>query len=348
MRKFKKIFVVLMVLTLMFALVACSNSTNAGSSGETKQETKQVKVKFAHWFAEDHPQHLALLKFKELIEQKSNGNMVVEIYPNSQLGSEDTFIDSVKAGTVEMGAPGTMLSKFDPQIAASELPFLFNGWEDAKAVYTGEVGQYITKNLPEKAGLRCLAITVNGFRQFSSNKSMMSIEEMAGQRFRVPNVPHFLKMVEALNANPIAMPLTEVFTALEQDVVDGQENPYATIQTSSMYEVQKYVLESNHMFSPSHWVINEEFYQELTDEQKEVLNSSIKEAAEYNWTISAEANDKSKQFLKNKNVTVIETDDAFKQALVDTQEPVYDWFYGNYPGSEEVVKMVRDLQANLK
>lgn len=344
MKSFKKTVALIIVLALMLTITSCSNSNGA----ETLTEAKPVKIKFAHWFAEDHPQHIALLKFKELVEQRSNGNIVVEIYPSSQLGSEDTFIDSVKAGTVEMGAPGTMLSKFDPQIAASEMPFLFNGWEDAQAVYTGEIGQYITQNLPEKAGIRCLAITVNGFRQFSSNKPMNSIEEMAGQRFRVPNVPHFIKMVEALKANPIAMSLTEVFTALEQDVVDGQENPYATIQTSSMYEVQKYVLESNHMFSPSHWVINEEFYQKLTDEQKEIINSSIKEAEAYNWEISAEANIKAKQFLIDNGVAIIEPDDAFKQKLVDSQTSVYEWFYGNYPGSEEVVNKIRDLQADMK
>lgn len=99
-------------------------------------------------------------------------------------------------------------------------------------------------------GMKIAAITVNGFRQFSSNKTMNSIEEFEGQRIRVPNVPNYIEMVEALGASPIAMSLTDLFTALEQNSVDGQDNPYPTDWANSFYEVQDYILESNHMFSP--------------------------------------------------------------------------------------------------
>jgi tripartite ATP-independent transporter DctP family solute receptor len=340
MKTMKKGAIMIMVVAMLLTMVACG-------SGDASNNDEAVKIKFAHWFAEDHPQHLALLKLKELLAERSNGTMVLEIYPNSQLGSEDTFIDSVKAGTVEMGGSGTMLAKLEPKIAASEIPFLFNGWEDAEVVFTSEVGEYITADLPEKTGMRCLAITVNGFRQFSSNKSMMNIEEMEGQRFRVPNVPHFIKMVEGLNANPIALSFTEVFTALEQGVVDGQENPYATIETSSLDEVQEYILESNHMFSPIHWVINEEFYQGLTSEQRDILDKSVIEAQVYNWEISKIADNESKQNLIDNGVTIIEPDNEFKKDLVDSQSSVYEWFYGNYEGSKEVVEKVRNLQASL-
>lgn len=116
--------------------------------------------------------------------------------------------------------------------------------------------------------MRCLAITVNGFRQTSSNKPMYSMDDLKGQKLRTPNIPHFIQMMDCLGVTSVPMAMSEIFNALETKVADGQENPYPTIYTSSFYEVQKYILESNHMFSPNFWIINEAFYQSLTDEQR--------------------------------------------------------------------------------
>jgi TRAP-type C4-dicarboxylate transport system substrate-binding protein len=140
--------------------------------------------------------------------------------------------------------------------------------------------------------------------------------------------------------------MSEIFTALETDVVDGQENPYPTIYTSSFYEVQKYALESNHMFSPNFWIMNETFYQSLTDQEREAVDSSVKEAAEYNWEISQQADQDAKQSLIDNGVTVQIPDEAYKQALRDSQEPVYEWFFKEKEGSKEVVDAIRAYQAD--
>lgn len=337
----KKIIALLLCIVLVLSMVACSGS--AGEGGEEEAAAEAKTIKFASWYAEGHPQVIAMQKFKELVEERSNGTLIVEIYPNSQLGAEDVFIDSVQAGTVEMGSCGTMISKFLPVIAAAEIPFLVGGWDDAKAVFAGELGDELVAGLPEAAGVRAMEITVNGFRQFSSNKPMNTLADFEGQRIRVPNVAHFLKMVESIGGAPIAMALTELFTALEQKAVDGQENPYATIHSNSFYEVQDYVLESNHMFSPALWIINEEFYQGLSDEQREAFDSSIEEAAAYNWEISEAADKEAKQKIADAGVTVIEPDDAFKKDLQNSQAPVYQYFYDTYEGSEEWVKKVQEF-----
>ncbi len=335
----KKVIAILLCLVLVLSMAACG-----GGAGDSEEPTAEVKtIKFAHWYAEEHPQHQAMLKFKELVEERSGGSLVVEIYPNSQLGSEDVFIDSVQAGTVEMGSCGTMSSKFLPKIAAAETPFLFSGWEAANSVFTGELGAELVAELPEVAGIRAVAITVNGFRQFSSKKDMSSLADFQGQRIRVPNVAHFIQMVESMGGTPIAMALSELFTALEQKTVDGQENPYATIYANSFYEVQDYVLQSNHMFSPALWIVNEEFYQGLTEEQKEAFDSSIKEAADYNWEIAEAADTDAKQKIADAGVTIIEPDDAFIADLQNSQAAVYDYFYATYEGSEGWVKKVQDF-----
>lgn len=350
MKRYTKMLSWILAAVLVIALAACGGGSSTGTqpaaSGGGAAPAATKTIKFAHWFAEDHPQHLAMLKFKELVEERSGGSLLVEVYPNSQLGSEDVYDQSVSQGTVEMGCAGTNIQMYLSKIAVSEAPFLFNGWEDARAILTGEIGEALTDGLIEGGNMRCLAITVNGWRQISSNKPMYSIADFSGQKLRTPNIPHFIQMMDCLGATSVPMAMSEIFNALETKVADGQENPYPTIYTSSFYEVQKYILESNHMFSPNFWIINEAFYQGLSDEQRQALDSSIEEAAQYNWDISMEYNDEAKKSIEDSGMTtIIVPDDSYKQQLRDAMGPVYEYFYGSFEGSEEWVDMVRAYQA---
>lgn len=342
-KKIKAISFVLSI-CMVLGLTAC------GGNNAKDGKAVQVKtIKFAHWFAEDHPQHLAMLKFKELLEKRSNGSLKVQIYPNSQLGSEDAYDQSVSQGTVEMGCAGTNIQMYLPKIAVSEAPFLFNGWKDAEAILRGEIGKELTNGLIKGGNMRCLQITVNGWRQISTNRELRKMSDFHGQKLRTPNIPHFIKMMDCLGATSVPMAMSEIFNALETKVVDGQENPYPTIFTSSFYEVQKYILESNHMFSPNFWVINEQFYQGLTAEQKKALESSLAEAAAYNWEISKKYNEDAKKNIQSKGTTeIIVPNDTFKKELRTAVEPVYKYFYGGFKGSKEWVQMVRDYQAKNK
>lgn len=333
----KKYIVLLLVMLLML-----SSLTGCGSKEETTvNQGESVTIKIANWYAPDHPQNTSLEKFKEIVESKSNGQMKVEIFPNNQLGAEETFIDSVKQGTVEMGVPGMMMSRDIPTIAIAEMPFLFRDWNHVRSVLTGPLGEEITAGLVEKAGVRNLAWTVNGFRQISSSKPINKFEDLEGLRLRVPNVPYYLEMAKGFSANPIAMPFSELFTALEQKVVDGQDNPYPTVKASSIYEVQPYMVESRHIFSANLWIINEKFYQSLSDSQRTILQEAVKEAAELNWDLSIKKDDEDKAFLVNKGVKVVNPDEEFKQKLVNSQNEVYEFFYKTYPGTEELAEKIR-------
>lgn len=336
----KKVLAIILSLVMLFSLAACGGTE--GGDGEQKATT----IKVAHWFAESHPQHQAFLKFKEIVEEKSGGSLKVEIYPNSQLGSEDTYIDSVKQGTVQIGATGTMIAKYVSHIYTAETPFLVKDWTEAQDVYTGDMIQLLTDGFKDASGMEIKAVTVNGFRQFSSNKTMNDLSEFKGQRIRVPNVPNYVKMVEALGSSAIAMSLTELFTALEQDVVDGQDNPFPTDVTSSFYEVQKYALQSNHMFSPMFWVINSKFYDGLTEEQKTVLDEAFAEAGAYNWELSIADNDKAKDTLVENGMEITVPDDAYVADLQKAMEPVYDWYIEEFGGNtEEFFKAVWAYQG---
>lgn len=344
----KKVISIVMLLVITLSLVGCGGSAN--KPGESKKpavesskpaEDKTYKIKVANWHAPEHPINIGLNKFKEIVEKESKGKMTVQIFPNSQLGPEDTYIDSVKKGNVEMGITGTLMGRDVPMINLGEMPFLFGGWDHAKKVFTGPLGDEIIKGLTEKAGVRNLAWIADGFRITTSSFELSSFEKFKGMRLRIPNTPVYVEMAKGFGANPVTMPFSEVFTALEQKVVDGQENPYATVRSSKFYEVQKFVLDSKHMFSPRLWIVNENFFKSLPEEYQKIITKASKEAADYQWQVSIDAEKKDMEFLKTQGVKVTVPDDAFKQKLLDSQKVMHQWFYEKYPGSKELAEKIR-------
>lgn len=338
----KKVIALLMVLVLSISLAACSGKTQDASSNAPGQNNeKTYKIKVANWHAPEHPINVGLNKFKELVEQKTDGKIKVEVYPNSQLGPEDTYIDSVKKGNVEMGITGTLMGRDVPMINIGEMPFLFDSWDHAKKVFMGPLGEEITNGLVEKAGVRNLAWMADGFRVTTSSFELSSFDKLKGMRLRIPNTPVYVEMTKGFGANPVTMPFSEVFTALEQKVVDGQENPYATIRSSKFYEVQKYILDSKHMFSPRLFIINESFYKSLPQEYQTIIADAAKEAAEYQWQVSIDSEKKDMEFLESQGVKITIPDENFKKQLLDSQKSMFEWFYNQYPGSKELAEKIR-------
>jgi tripartite ATP-independent transporter DctP family solute receptor len=347
----KKLLLLIVSIVLIFSMVACSNTSQDKETNDTQQSSteksadgEEIVIKIANWYAESHPQNVSLNKLKEIVETKSEGQMKVEIYPNSQLGSEDTFIESVKKGTVEMGVPGIMMCKEVPKIAIGEMPFLFDGWDHVREVLRGPIGEEIYDGLIEKAGVRPLAWTVNGFREISSNREIKSMEDFEGMRLRLPGLNYYIKMGEALGANVVTNSFSELFTSMEQKVVDGQDNPYATDRASKFNEVQEYILETRHMFSPNIWIVNEEFFQSLSDEQQQILLDAVNEAADHNWDLSEQKDEEDKQWLADNGMKITVPSDEFKAEIVEVMEDnVYDWFYEEYPGTKELAEKIRAL-----
>jgi len=302
---------------------------------------EQYEMKIATWHAPEHPITIGLEKFEEIVERESEGRINVEIFPGAQLGPEDVYIDSIKMGTVQMGIAGTLLGRYVPLIHVGEMPFLFDGWDHAKGVFSGPIGEEMTKDLIEKIGVRNVAIFADGFRVVTSNFELSNFEKLQGMRLRVPNTPVYIRMAEGFGATPIAMPFAEVFTALEGGVVDGQENPYATIRSSKFYEVQDYILESNHMFSPRFLIINEDFLNSLPEDYQSIITDAGLEAADYQWQLARDAEQRDKEYLEGKGVNITIPDDTFRQKLIDSQSLMYTWFYEEFSGSKELAERIR-------
>lgn len=323
----------LLIPVLLLALVACQAFA-----------AESFKIKVTTWHAADHPITLGLAKFKALVEAKSNGRISVQVFPSAQLGPEDVYIDSVKKGNVEMGITGTLMGRDVPAINIGELPFLFNDWAHAKKVFLGPIGEELTAPLPEKAKVRNLVFFADGFRIISSNTDLSAFEKLKGMRLRVPNTPVYVEMTKGFGANPITMAFSEVFTAIETRVVDGQENPAATIRSSRFYEVQKGILDSKHMFSPRLLIINEALYQRMGPELQKAVDEAARESAEYQWKISEEAEVADVAFMAGEGTKIIVPDEAYKAKLRDSQKAMYAWFFEKYPESQPFFDKIRNVK----
>ncbi len=332
----KGLLVMLSIMLLLSVVLA-----GCGGSTSTSTDEKPKTIKVANYFADDHPQNIALLeKFKPMVEEKSGGKLKVEIYSNSKLGAEQEFTDGVRNGTIEMGIPGMILQSSMATLGVPEWPFLFESYTHANKVLNGPIGDELTEGMVEQFGVRPLAWSANGFRVVSSNRPIKSMEDFKGFRLRMPNIPNYIEMGQLWGANVTPMAISEVFTGLEQKVIDGQDNPYATLVASGWHEVQSNVLQSYHMFSPNLYIINEKFWQSLTPEQQEIVAQASKEAADYEWQLLESKEEELKKFLEEKGLEITIPSDELKQQLKDSVKPMYDRFYKDYDWAKDLVERI--------
>ncbi|NEU30657.1 TRAP transporter substrate-binding protein [bacterium LRH843] len=350
MKKGKMLGIAMLVASLFF-ITACGGSgktavqeNNESAKGNTSDAAgfEELTIKVANFYADDHPQNIALNeKFKPMIEEKSGGAFKVEIYPNSQIGNEEAFSEGVRNGTIEMAVFGTTLSASEPKIGAIDMPFLFRDYDHAKTVLNGEVGDEIGDAF-RTLGIEPLAWSANGFRVVSSTKPIHSLDDFKGLRLRMPNAPVYIETGKALHANVVAMAISEVFTALESGVVDAQENPYATLKASGWYEVQDHVLESHHLFSAALLGVNQNFWNNLSAEAREIIMEAANETAEYEWKLLEEQEEEIKQYLTEQGLEITVPDQDFKNAMNEAVAPVYEEYFKKYDWAEELIEKIRN------
>jgi tripartite ATP-independent transporter DctP family solute receptor len=248
----------------------------SGNSSSQRSSASVVKIRIASDLADDAPKSVALYQFEKDVESASNNEIDVEVYTNNALGGELQYHDSIVDGSVEMVTAGTgFASRFHPY-AAFDTPFLIASWEEAQKVFDSDYAQKVFDNMISGVGVRFLAFTPIGFRVFASVKEIDSMDDFSGMRCRAPAIPVYLKLIGNLGANPVAFPLGELFTALEQKACEALELPVGTISTNKYYEVAKYILDTKHMMTVQSLVVNEKFFQSLSEKHKEVVIDASK------------------------------------------------------------------------
>lgn len=282
-----KIASLLLVLFLALALVTgCGGGSQDGPAGtEAGAEAgdgPKIVCKVAHATATDHPYHTGLMKFDELLRERSNGRISLEIFPSAQLGSERETIEGVQMGTIDMTLVSTApLSGFSDSFLLVDLPFIFTSREHAYEVLDGEIGQKMFADLEGK-GIKGLVYFENGFRNITNSiKPIVHPEDLKGIKIRTMENPIHIDSFRAIGANPTPIAFGELFTALQQKTVDAQENPLALIYASKFHEVQDYLSLTGHFYAPASLLMSEELWNSLSAEDQALIMECAHEAKDW-------------------------------------------------------------------
>lgn len=336
-----------LAVVMVFTMVACSgnsapksadssapkstdNSAQKPAEKPAPKSAEKIVLKLGHGTATDSLYHAGAEKFKELLEKESNGAFEVQLFSDGKLGQDRDLVEGMKLGTIQMGMIGVEpLTNVAPKLKATNLPYIFKDRATAYKVLDGEIGKEMVANLPEAQGSRVLGYFENGFRNVTNSKrEIMVPKDLDGLKIRTPQSPVSLAIFKALGANPTPMSFGELYTAMEQGTVDGQENPLALIVSAKLYEVQKYVSLTGHIYSPMVLMISEKTWGKLSQEQQKMVQEAADQAKAYERDLSAKQEADLVKQLEGEGVTISRPDVApFMEATKDVHKE-FDSEYG--------------------
>ena len=326
--------------TLISALAGAALLVSTAAFAQFAERT----IKFTNGVNEDHSVGVGVKKMQEVLNAKTGGKMKINAFWGGSAGGDLAAAQATRAGTQEIVCTsGSALVGIVKELGVFDLPFLFANEQEAYAVLDGPAGQYFNKKL-EAAGLVNLAYWENGFRNLTnSRRPVGKIEDFDGIKVRVMQNTIFLDTFKTLGANPTPMAFGEVFTSLETKTIDGQENPFATIETAKLYEVQKYLSVTRHAYSPFFVLYSKKLWDQLNPQEQAVL----REAALAGQTVQRDASraqdEKSLAILRAKGMLINEFSPAEKARVIAKLKPVYDKHVPNI-GAEAVNVMLDALK----
>jgi tripartite ATP-independent transporter DctP family solute receptor len=276
----------------------------------------QTKWRLAGNFATEHSSSVAMNTFRDELAKASGGAFTVDVFPAMQLGGAAENVQNVRAGTLQMIWVGmAFLSRTVPELEAISLPFQFDGREQAFRVVDGPVGKLLDAKFADK-GLVDLGFMELGARHVTnSRRPIKSLEDLKGMKIRMqPNETH-LATFRALGANPVAMDIKELYSALQQGVVDGQENPFSVINASRYFEVQKFVANTGHFFDFINVVANRRAFEALPAAQQKVLRDSMAKAVAWQRGRAQAEENESVAEIKKRGMTYDEVSPQFREQM---------------------------------
>ena len=280
----------------------------------------QTVIRWGELLPTTHPQVQMLDRIAKEVKEKSSGRIEVQSFPNGQLGSGRDMTEAVASGALTFTTDGAAaLGQFLPQLSVIEAPYL---WRDA--AHMAKVGgspifEGLNKDLVAKRGMRMLAVTYYGKRHLTSgSKQIRTVGDMAGFKLRVPPVDTFRAMAEAWGARATPVNFNELYLALSQGAVDGQENPLPTIQSAKLNEVQKFLVLTGHIITPRLVIANDEFLKKLSDADRSILMTAIKNGAAWQDKELADQEGQLTDTLRKAGMTVIEPDvESFRKPVLE-------------------------------
>ena len=279
----KKVLMLIMSCVAAISFIGCS-AANPQSDPNSDVGKRSVRIMIGYENNPGEPIDLACQEWKRLVEEKSNGSMRVDLYPSSQLGSKDNIIDqAVNGDCVITLANGPFFQDRGIQdFGVLFAPYLFEGWEDVEKVVNSEWFDKKAAELEENVGLKILTTWRYGIRHTITRKPVNQVSDLKGKKIRVPNQTILIKVFESLGATPTPMAMSDIYTSLQQETIDGAENPLPVILNGAYQEVAKNLTLDAHTYDMTCWIMGADFYNTLTPEQQQILMECGDEAGAFN------------------------------------------------------------------
>lgn len=313
------------------------------AGGAAQAQIKERNIRVSNGINEDHPVGNGVAKMKACMAEKSGGKLKIQAFWGGALGGDLQATQALRAGTQEMVITSSSpLVGIMPELGVFDLPFLFTNEKEADAILDGAFGKYISDKLPG-FGVVNLSYWENGFRNLTNSKRPVSkAEELTGLKVRVMQNNIFLDSFKSMGTNATPMAFGEVFAALETHAIDGQENPLVTIDTSKMYEVQKYLTMTRHAYTPFLVLYSKKLWDQLSPEEQKILSDCATVGRDEQRRVSRELNDKSLAKLKQQGMQVSEVAPAELAKMREATAPVYQRHEGTI-GKETIERLKAEL-----
>lgn len=324
---------------LLLALLV-SVSLPSISLGQTPAAPDLV-IRFSHVLSVESAKGQMAEKFKTLLEERTKGKIVVEVYPNSEMANDSQVFESILLDNVQMAVPA--LSKFSiytKKLQLYDLPFLFKNLESLDKFQNSEGGQVLLSSFTDR-GILGHGYLHNGFKQMSATKKMVDPEDAQGVKFRIMNSDVLESQFKAVGADPVKKPFSQVFSLLSAGVLNGQENTWVNMYAKKLYTVQPYITESNHGVLDYMVITSVRFWENLLPDEKEAIQSALKEALVYGNGLAVKQAEKAKQMIiKSGKSKVIQLSDSERQKWVTAMKPVWKKFSADI-GDDLIDKAVK-------
>lgn len=308
----KRLALVIIVLLGLFMSIGHSSKTEAAA--ETKPEYT-LQLAGAYPSTGNTPRAFVTQKIKEMIEQRSNGKIKVEVYLDNQLGGDREILEGCQVGGIAMVSQTTAPQvTFIPELAVFDIPMLFDNLDLARKVLSGPFRQKL-EPLYEKAGLKLLLFEPIYYRETTTNKPIKTINDFKGIKIRTMENKYHMAFWKALGANPTPLNFSELYIALQQGIVDAQENPYEIVWANKFYEVQKYLVNTHHICFILSIVMNKGLYDSMPAEYKKIITDSMNEAGNMLFENAKANNEALLANVVKQGMTVIELTDDMKQGM---------------------------------
>lgn len=331
----KKVLATVLALVLSLGLFAAASAEDYGTYNWIAAMT----------VAETTTNYKMVEKFAELINERSNGSISVELYPGGQLGNTTEFTEAVVNGSIDIGTGMTTdLVDFVPEMGLFDMPNLFASIDQMRALLTSDYALVTVNEYCEASGVRMLGFSDAGFRQLTSNKAVNTLGDLAGQKIRVMTNNYHIAYWNAIGASAVPMQFGEVFMALQQNTIDGQENPYMNIVGNNFQEVQKYIIETNHLGHIITFFMNGELYNSLPENTRALVDECAAEAVAYAATVANESIAKDKETCIGAGCQIITLSEADLATLQEKAQVVYDMVRKSL-GDEKVDGLLNAIKA---